>query len=228
VRVAVPRRSCVVLFALASTAILLARFGSSAAGSEDSSPKTRITAFGAVQGLPAPRAVTIAPRRLLRGEIGAAEPIALELGVDRPLADGGQPPAARRIDLSVVREQTVVDAPEPQVFFVSIQLDPIDPDLPPQTSISLAANRKWVEPIGSSQVNADLAASNSWRNVEFPESKAGVIEVDRDAPPTILVTEPLSVSAVIERHYPANLWSIPERDIIDRYWPRSGQQVSAE
>jgi hypothetical protein len=203
---------------------------------EPNLPAAEITASGAVQGLPALRAVTVASRRLLRGEIGVAEPVVVRLDARRVPPQGGDPPPTRQIGLSVVREWVVADVPEPNAFFVSIQLDPIDLNLPPQRSVSLSASREWVELAFPrqhrvnvsalhhwvegrfpAQTSIGLTAFKSWRDLDLPEPTAGDIETRRHIPPTILVTEPLSVSAVIQRHYPKNLWSIPERNNVIRF-----------
>ncbi len=180
--------------------------------------------------LPVGRRIRVSARPVERGEIAVIDGLKITVGprrslpADRPLRDPQSialsglrhwvdvaMPSVRRIVLSGHRQWVEVVAPPLRRLTLSGYREWVGVDVPPSRRLALSGYREWIELELPPSRTVYISFDPNWIDAPLRPPRNILANVSREDPDTILITEPLSTSAIIERLYPLDLFQVEAR-----------------
>jgi len=153
--------------------------------------------------LPDPKRMVLGARQVASGELIIYDPIAVNFGATRAMPDAVALPRHRRVAIRARMDSIYFALPLRKRTIVSARMDSIDIAIPDPHGLTTAARMDKIDiPPLDDPVAIGVALEITAADLEMPATHSMSAVIMRYQPEVVLITEPLVMSAVIQRPVP--------------------------
>lgn len=148
---------------------------------------------------PDPKRMVVAARPVVKSELIVYDPVAIRFGSTRPLPEAIALPRQRRVAIRTRLGSIYLALPVRMRTLVSARMESIGIAVPVPRGIAAAAEKEGIVAPMPDQRAVGIALRITAAELKMPAMRGIDADIQRHAPTVVLITEPLGMTAVIQR-----------------------------